>query len=237
MPMQLKCLASGSRGNAYVLSDSENNMLLLDAGISIKDIKIGIDFKVSNLKGALISHDHSDHAYALKDLERMGINVVAPFKKAPDKQAHFGGFFVSYFPLTDKDGNFTHTNGDGSECPIYGYLIQHDKEKIRMLYITDTALIKWRFKDIDTMLLGVDYSDDYLEFETNEAKKKHILSGHLSLDVAKEFVRVTDRDKTLKNLIIGHLSQDNSNEEKFREELGKVTGANIDFARKGRCFL
>jgi phosphoribosyl 1,2-cyclic phosphodiesterase len=87
------------------------------------------------------------------------------------------------------------------------------------------------------MLLGVDYSDEYLELETNEAKKKHILSGHLSLDVAKEFVKVTDRDKTLKNLIIGHLSQDNSNEEKFREELGKVTNANIDFARKGRCFL
>lgn len=232
--MQLKCLASGSKGNCYVLSDSENNMLLLDAGISIKDIKIGIDFKVSNLKGALITHDHQDHAYAIDNLERMGINVAAPFRRKPDKQSSFGSFFVSYFPLTDSYDHFTHTNGDGSECPIYGYLIQHDKEKIRMLYITDTALIKWRFKDIDTLLLGIDYSDEYLELETNEAKKKHIISGHLSLDVAKDFVKVTDRDKTLKNLIIGHLSQVNSNEEKFESKLRKATKCDIHFARKGK---
>lgn len=166
----------------------------------------------------------------------MGINIVAPFKKAPDKQAHFGGFFVSYFPLTDKNGNFTHTNGDGSECPIYGYLIQHDKEKIRMLYITDTALIKWRFKDVDTMLLGVDYSDDYLEFETNEAKKKHILSGHLELNTAVDFIKVTDRDHTLNNVIVGHLSESNSDILTFEKAIRKVTQSNIYFARKGKSY-
>ena len=234
--MQLKCLASGSSGNAYVLSDSENNMLLLDAGISIKDIKIGIDFKVSNLKGALFTHDHSDHAYALKDLERMGINIIAPFANKVNQQAYFGGFFIQYFPLKDQNDCFTHTNGDGSECPIYGYLIQHDKEKIKMLYITDTSLIKWRFKGIDTLLLGIDYSDEYLEYETNEAKKLHILSGHLSLNVAKEFIKITDRDHTLNNIIVGHLSESNSDTLTFEKAIRKVTQSNIYFARKGKSY-
>lgn len=234
--MQLKCLASGSKGNAYVLSDSENNMLLLDAGISIKDIKIGIDFKVSNLKGALFTHDHSDHAYALKDLERMGINIIAPFANKVNQQAYFGGFFIQYFPLKDQNDCFTHTNGDGSECPIYGYLIQHDKEKIKMLYITDTSLTKWRFKGVDTLLLGIDYSDEYLECETNEAKKLHILSGHLSLNVAKDFIKTTDRDRTLKNVIVGHLSDSNSNIPMFEKEIQKVTECNIRFAKKGATY-
>ena len=234
--MELKCLASGSSGNCYSLIDKQGNMRLLDAGISIKDIKIGIDFKVSNLKGALISHAHQDHSYALKDLERMGINVIAPFKKKPNQAACMGGFFVQYFPLTDKDGHFTHTNGDGSECPIYGYLIGHDLEPIKLLYITDTNVIKWRFKDVTDILLGIDYTDKYLENEENEAKKRHILSGHLELKTAVEFVKTCDRDKTLKNIVVCHLSDSNSDVHTFENEIHKVTDSNINFAKKGEIY-
>lgn len=235
--MELKCLATGSKGNCYSLTDKDGNILLLDAGISIKDIKIGIDFKVSNLKGALFTHDHSDHAYALKDLERMGINVVAPFKKKPVQDAYMGGFFVQYFPLTDKEGHFTHTNGDGSECPIYGYLIGHDIEPIKMLYITDCEFIKWRFADITDVLLGIDYMDKYLENEENEAKKRHILSGHLELKTATEFIKVTDREHTLNNVIVGHFSDSNSDIPTFEKEIRKVTQCNIHFARKGKVIM
>ena len=42
----------------YALSDSEGNILLLDCGIPIKEIKIGINFQVSKIIGCLVTHSH-----------------------------------------------------------------------------------------------------------------------------------------------------------------------------------
>ena len=56
--MNVKCLGSGSKGNAYALTDNEGHILLLDCGIIIKDIKIGIDFQVSKIVGCLCTHSH-----------------------------------------------------------------------------------------------------------------------------------------------------------------------------------
>ena len=42
--MNAKCLGTGSKGNCYALKDNEGHILLLDCGISIKEIKVGIDF-------------------------------------------------------------------------------------------------------------------------------------------------------------------------------------------------
>ena len=236
-PIVLKCLASGSKGNCYSLTDSEGNILLLDVGIPIKDIKIGIDFQVSKVCGALISHGHQDHNYALKDLEKMGIPIVAPYMGKPKvDQFSKGYFFVQYFALTDKEGKFVHTNGDGSECPIYGFYIWHDKEPFRMVYVTDCEFIKWRFKGINNLLVGIDYMDEYLALEDNEAKKRHILSGHLELNTAVDFIKVTDRDHTLNNVIVGHLSESNSNTLTFEKAIRKVTQSNIYFARKGKSY-
>lgn len=56
--MYAKCLGTGSKGNSYALVDSENHILLLDCGVSLKEIKIGIDFQVSKIVGCLVTHSH-----------------------------------------------------------------------------------------------------------------------------------------------------------------------------------
>ena len=233
--MTLKCLGTGSSGNCYSLTDKDGNILLLDAGINVKDIKIGINFQIAKVKGALITHHHKDHSLAARDLEKMGVRIIAPYVEKP-KDSNLGAFLVRYFALTNKDGTFTHSNGDGSECPIYGYIIMHDKEPLKMLYITDTEFVKWRFSNMNTLLIGIDYMDKYLEKEQNEFKKRHVLNGHMSLDTGVEFIKVTDRDKTLKNVIVGHLSDDNSDYELFENEICKVTDANVNVARKGAIY-
>ena len=45
--MDIKILASSSAGNAYRISDGRTS-LLLDAGIPIKAIQVGCDFKVTH---------------------------------------------------------------------------------------------------------------------------------------------------------------------------------------------
>lgn len=56
--MVLKTLSSGSIGNCYLL-ECNNEILILDCGISIKDIKIGLNFNLGGIKGVMISHAHS----------------------------------------------------------------------------------------------------------------------------------------------------------------------------------
>lgn len=55
--IMLKTIATGSSGNSYALMN-ENEILLLDLGVSTKVIKKAIDFRVSDIVGCLVSHGH-----------------------------------------------------------------------------------------------------------------------------------------------------------------------------------
>ena len=145
---------------------------------------------------------------------------------------NMGEFTVKSFDLTTIDGNWTHTNADGSECPCYGFLIIH-KEMGKMLYITDTELIKWRFEGINHILLGVNYDKDLIDRD-NAGKTNHVFRGHLSIDTACDFVKANCSD-ALQNVIMCHLSSENADKDLFIEKMKKVAcGANVDVAEPNR---
>lgn len=55
--MFLKVCDSGSQANGYAIGN-ENEVLLLEAGCSFKDIKQMLDFRVDNIVGMCVSHEH-----------------------------------------------------------------------------------------------------------------------------------------------------------------------------------
>ncbi len=172
-----------------------------------------------------------DHSKSVEDFEAMGIQILAPYLGDSCKPMKMGGFTVKPFDLTTIDGSWTHTNADGSECPCYGFLITHP-EMGRMLYITDTNLIKWKFKDINHILLGVNYDKDLIDNE-DSAKVNHVYRGHMSIDTACDFVKANYSD-SLQNVIMCHLSKDNAEPDSFIEKMQKVAPqANVYVARKG----
>lgn len=174
------------------------------------------------------SHPPLDHSKSLKDFKSMGIPIYAPYLKIDYMSMNMGKFTVKPFDLTTIDGNWTHTNVDGSECPCYGFLITHP-EMGKMLYITDTELIKWRFKDINHILLGVNYDKDLIDRD-NTGKANHVFRGHLSIDTACDFVKANYSD-SLQNVIMCHLSSENADKNLFIEKMKKVAyGANVDVA-------
>lgn len=229
--MNVKCIATGSKGNCYALKDNDGKILLLDCGIPLKEVKAGIDFRVSDLVGCVVTHGHLDHSKASDDLKRMGIPVARPYCENVN-YVNFDNFIIRYFRLDDADGRFVHSNADGSECPIYGYLIAHDKEPLKLLYITDAQFCKWRFKDVTNLIIGIDYMDELVP-DDNKAKRLHIYSGHMNLSTACDFIKVLDKDKTLKNVIVGHMSDTASDRNEFSVRLCQATKADIYFAEKG----
>lgn len=159
----------------------------------------------------------------------MGIPVFVPYRD--DIGAKFKGRWkIRAFDLTDLNGKWTHTNGDGSECPCYGFWIQYP-EMGTMIYATDTNLIKWRFKNVNHILLGVNYDPELLSGD--DAKKNHVVRGHMSIDTACEFVKANASDQ-LQNVIMCHLSAENADKDSFINKMQKaVLNANVCVAEPG----
>jgi len=63
--IQIQTIASGSKGNAYVVTDG-HSQLLLECGIAFKKIRKALNFNTSSLAGCLITHEHGDHTKGLK---------------------------------------------------------------------------------------------------------------------------------------------------------------------------
>lgn len=232
--MLLRTIATGSSGNSYVLISNTGEILLLDLGVSEKTIKKGIDWKISNVVGTVISHGHKDHSLSVEDFKSMGIPIFAPYLGDSCKSMNMGGFTVKPFDLTTIDGSWTHTNADGTPCPIFGFLITHP-EMGKMLYITDCEVIKWKFKSINHILLGVNYDKDLVD--TDNPKANHVFRGHLSIDTACDFVKDNDSD-SLQNAIMCHLSSENADKDSFIAKMkNAVNGANVDVAEQGKSWI
>lgn len=233
----LKTIATGSSGNSYALMN-DKEILLLDLGVSEKVIKKAIDFRISDVVGAVVSHGHLDHAKSVKDFENMGIPVFShkdmeiDFEGEHEERKHIrcGSFDINAFALTDKNDKFMHTNNDGSECPCYGFLIEHE-DMGKLLYITDTELVKWRFSGINHILISCNYQKKYI---SDSAKRNHVLRGHMELETVKDFIKA-NKSKDLRTVILCHMSGDSCNAEECLSEVQKVVGdgVNVFVAQKG----
>lgn len=201
--LTLKCLASGSTGNCYVL-DAGGEKLLIDCGIPIKQIKIGLEFDISSVQGCIVSHHHQDHAKSVADLQRMGIPCLLPYLDEKPKVAkyQFGIFTVTAVPLYKE--HWLHTNGDGSECPVYGYLI--DAEGRRIAYVTDSLYLPYKFTKppVNAFLIACNHDDS---MEQDSGKFLHSVTGHSSLNTV---CGIIDANKTalLTDIILCHISRD-----------------------------
>ena len=77
--MKLKVIGTGSSGNAYILGN-EDEALLIECGVKINDIKKALNFDYSKVVGCIISHEHQDHCKSANDVMRLGIDVYTGAK-------------------------------------------------------------------------------------------------------------------------------------------------------------
>lgn len=234
--MFLRTIGTGSSGNCHLLTASNGETLILDCGVPISEIKKGLDWNIKNVVGCIVTHQHRDHSKSVEDLIKIGIPVFRPYKPLIMNQFLSNSYFtVRIFDLTTSDNKWIHTNSDGSECPCYGFLIEHP-EMGKMIYITDCEFVKWRFNGINHILLGVDYDKSMVDMN-NPAKASHVLRGHMSIDTACDFVKANYSD-SLQNVIMCHLSSENADKDSFIAKMkNAVNGANVDVAEQGKSWI
>lgn len=227
--MDVKVIASGSRGNCYRISDGVTPVLL-ECGISIKQIRRGLGFGLTQVAACLVSHEHQDHSRALKDVLKAGVEVYT----SPGTIEALGLEHHRLRPVRAKDtfhiGTWTvrafETQHDAQE-PL-GFLLHSRASNERLLYATDTYYIRYKFPGLTHIMVECNYAADILEANVKrgsvpEVLKKRLLTSHFSLENVKEFLKANDLSK-VQEIHLLHLSDSNSDAERFKREIQELTG-------------
>lgn len=231
--MKLKVLGSGSSGNCYIL-ENDNEALIIEAGLPFMEVKKELNFNVIKIVGVLASHTHGDHAKYIGEYGKSGIPVWEPyntdFYKSCDMKK-YGTFEVRTFPNQNKDRRWLHNNSDGSECPCYGFHIKHP-DMGSLVYATDTEYIKWRFKDVNHIMVEANYDMQFVNRE--EPNYEHRLRGHMSLPTALKFISTND-NPALRNVVLIHLSDKSADSALFKQKTEETVkyGSDVYVAERG----
>ncbi len=240
-------LASGSRGNATVLSSSTTS-ILVDAGLSCRETlrrmkAVGED--PHKLKAIVISHEHADHVSGLPVLARK-LEIPVYITEATyhswrkqtkdpdgkpvklDRREHFhAGRIFTIADITVMPFTISHDAAD--PC---GFTFKADGIKIGLA--TDlgclTANVKQNLRSCDGLMIE---SNHDLEMLRNGPYpwmvKQRVMSrvGHLSNAALADFFEC-DYDGQASFLVLAHLSEHNNHPELARETAFKALGGRMN---------
>ncbi|EAE2750783.1 MBL fold metallo-hydrolase [Listeria monocytogenes] len=226
--MNIKTIASGSKGNAYVVS-SERSKLLIECGINFDLIRKAIDFDLSTVEGCLISHEHGDHTAGVKKMLRTSnIKIYASEGTLSALNIPDNRQFILKEKQAQNVGDWTvlpfRTEHDAKE-PL-GFMIQRKNE--RLLFITDSYFVRYKFKNINYLMIECNYSADILEENVinkvvHPVQKKRVLQSHFGLENVKDFLKANDLSQ-LREIHLLHISEKNGDKERFKKEIQAITG-------------
>jgi len=223
-------LYSSSKGNLYAVTANNGKSLLIECGVVWSKIMKALGYVTANIEGCLLTHNHMDHAKAIRDVIKAGINVYstrdnfAALGIAGERRAvnvleenvasevfHPGDDFMVY-PFRVK-----HDAAD----PV-GFLIKADNETL--LFACDTAYIEQEFKTaFNVIALECSYDKDILETrvhtgDINESLAKRLWDSHMEKQVCLDYLQKHCNLTKCREIHLLHMSGDNLNKEKTRQE-------------------
>lgn len=234
--IDIQVLGSSSAGNCYRISDG-STALLLEAGLPIKDIQRGLEYRLTEIAGCLISHEHGDHSKAARDVLRLGVSVYT-------SEGTAGVLSLSGHRVKTISARKQFTIGTWTILP---FEIEHDVEEPlgfllvnqlgeKLLFATDTYYIRYRFKGLTHIMVECNYSmqilyENIAAGRVPTAMKSRLLKSHMSIENVKDFFRANDLTK-VREIWLLHLSDNNSDEELFKREIQELTGKPVRIASR-----
>ncbi len=245
--MELTVIGSSSEGNAYVLQNA-SEALLLEAGIGFsKKVLPVLDYDVSKVEGVLVTHEHGDHAGHLNDVLSYGLPVFMsagteegakrymnrtlyePAIIPGDRETGYKAFQLGRFKVTPFP-----TQHDAKE-PV-GFYIWHP-ETGGILFATDTFYIKNRFAGLNNILIECNYDQAKLEANLiagriDAERYRRVRRSHLSYNNCLKLLQANDLS-AVHNIVLIHTSRDNGDGRAFREGVAIATRKVVSVAKPG----
>jgi phosphoribosyl 1,2-cyclic phosphodiesterase len=228
-------LGSSSAGNAYLVGG--RSPLLLDCGLSYRELQRATGYKLTGLAGCLVGHEHADHSKAAADLMQAGVDCYMSAGTAEAlgltshrlrvvkvlEQVQIGDWTVLPFDAVH----------DAAE-PL-GFLIAGEGEKV--LYLTDTAYCRYRFNGLTRIMVECNYSREILDRNIEAGKlhpglRRRLLRSHMGLERVLAFLAANDLSQ-VRGIMLLHLSDGNSDAMGFKKAIQAATGRMVRVAEKG----
>jgi len=246
--MKIQPIASGSKGNAYLV-EAGSFRFLLEAGVPLDKIKRAVDYKLSDIDLCFVSHEHGDHALCAAKLAAAGVEVV--LSQGTADALGLSGHHVriiealqlhyKYKPVALCDGTLLfggfHIKHDAAE-PLGFFIVDNTPGHLseRLLYICDAAEPKftdgqWSVTASDYLLLECNHSKEIIDRrvlagELDPIMAKRVVNNHISLESVLELLQRTNFHN-LKEIWLLHLSDDNSDAELFKSAVEKAVRPDV----------
>jgi phosphoribosyl 1,2-cyclic phosphodiesterase len=226
--IEIRALASGSKGNCYHVTDG-STPILLECGIRFKDIRRNLNFNTSSIVGCLVTHEHKDHCAGLNDVLKAGINVYMSEGTATAIDVKHHRMKTVQAKQQFQLGTWTilpfDVQHDVSE-PL-GFLLLN-KQGEKLLFATDTYYIKYKFKGLTHIMVECNYSlkilnENIATGRVPKVMRKRLLRSHFSLENVKDFLKANDLSR-VQEIWLLHLSDNNSDARLFKQEIMELTG-------------
>lgn len=233
--MTFRSLASSSSACCYLVAAGDDT-LLIECGLSLQQIRERTSFRMSEIAGCVISHEHLDHAKSVKQLLGSAIDVYGPatvFERLGCTNHHRAKTITggSVFRI----GGFTVMAFDAvHDVETLGFVISHREGKL--LYLTDTAYSRYRIDGLSHIAIECNYSRDILRGNVHSGeiglnRFRRITHGHMSLDTCVQLLRANDLSQ-VREIHLLHLSDANSDEQEFADAVRRATGKPVYVASK-----
>ncbi|SFD57337.1 Phosphoribosyl 1,2-cyclic phosphodiesterase [Enterococcus casseliflavus] len=241
--ISVKVFGSGSCGNGYLLDDG-HSQLIIECGVQFSKVQHQMGHDFSKVVGALITHEHRDHCKYISSLiDKTAVNVYATDGTIAGmfddqvlklKRHHAYRFDKMQYKQTKKIGTWYVTpfeiQHDVREPA--GFLIDNTAGD-RLVFITDSYYVKYKFPNITHMMVEANYSKDIVDQKMNRGfdikRKERLLESHFDFDRTLDFIKSNKSDR-LQEVWLLHLSDANSHEQKFKEETQKLVGVPVYIA-------
>lgn len=236
--MELSVLSSGSSGNAYILQN-EAEALIIECGCPVQEALRALRFNSKKVVGCIVSHVHGDHFGYIEDYmqyftcycSRGTIEEKTNWKSTrrpvvlePLKTVNLGGFSVRPFDVQH----------DAPEP--FGFLIKHE-EIGTLMFATDTYYIKYKFEGLTKIMVECNYDLELLRDNVRHEivpfpLEQRTLQSHMSLEHCKQMLQATDL-REVTDIVLLHLSANNAEPQRFKKEIELLTGIHTTIAQRG----
>lgn len=194
-----------------------------------KALQRAVQFRVTSLAGALISHSHGDHCQAVPKLLAAGVDCYMSVDTADElgvsghhrvrpvfaeQQFRVGPWAVMPLELTH-------------DVPCLGFLVA-SRAGERLLYVSDTSYCRYRFDSLTIVAIEANYSRGILDrlVEQGTLDQHHaarVVRNHMSIEHAAQLLQANDLT-TAREIHLLHLSGGNSHAEGFKAQIERLVG-------------
>lgn len=239
--MKMYNLASSSEGNCYYVEFENQSSILLEAGISLKEIKrklMQYNLTLANVDVVLITHNHKDHCLSAKSLNTSEFKRVWGNLSVCSENSLLEPFKTHF--ITSKIQVIPFDVEHDAENSL-GYVIISGKEKL--LFVNDCKFFKADIYTIpfDYIMIECNYTAKVVHTLHSNAKKENdyalikrydrLLNAHMSERNCLKILKKMNL-KNCKAIFLMHLSDAHSNQEDYKREFSKELNVPVYICKK-----